>query len=105
MNLLEIFNTVPKVFNWYARLTPKNQTRFNHIVVLIASWVLFYFNDQQHRKNNALLTIGINNVNNLRSQEQDRYTTKLERYADKFQSFAEKQDKQEKEINQIKKEP
>jgi len=86
-------------------MTPIKRIQFNHLVVLFASWVILYFNDSQHRKHNALLTSGIDTVNNLRAKDQERYTTKLESYSDKFKNFSEELLKQEKELNQIKKEP
>lgn len=105
MNLLDIFNAIPQLFNWYSKMPSIKRIQFNHLVVLFASWIILYFNDSQHRKHNALLASGIDAVNNLRSKDQERYTTKLESYSDKFQSFSEELLKQEKELKQIKKEP
>ena len=103
MTIIEIIQVVPKLYNWYSKMTPIKQIRFNYIVLLVASWSILYYNDHQHRKNNAQLTIGLNTANDLRSKDQERYTTKLESYSDKFQSFSEKLLKQEQEFKQIKK--
>lgn len=85
-------------------MTPLKQIRFNYIVMLSASWGILIWNDNQHRKNTDQLSVRVDAVNNLRSKDQERYTTKLESYSDKFQSFSEKLLKQEQEYKQIKKE-
>ena len=103
MTFIEIIQAVPKLYNWYSKMTPIKQIRFNYIVLLTASWGIMYYNDYQHRQNNDKLTSGLNTANNLRSKDQERYTTKLEAYSDKFQSFSEKLLQQEQELKQIKK--
>jgi len=99
---IETVEKIPKLYNWYSKMSPENRIQFIYIVLLVASWTILYFNDSQHKANNAALTIGINRVNDLRSKDQERYTTNLEFYTNKFADIFERQLEQKEEIKQIK---
>jgi len=103
MKFLDLFNQIPRLYNWYSDLSPTKRKDFNYIILLIASWSILVYNDRQHRENNTILTDRIDSVNNLRSKDQERYTGNLEYYTNSFKSFSEQILKQKEEIKNIKK--
>jgi hypothetical protein len=74
----------------------------NYIIILTVVISLAYYNDKRHSENYAILSARIDSVNNSRAKEQEKYTTKLEYYTDKFNSLLVVLIQQKKEIKQIK---
>ena len=104
MKFLDYILQLPKLFDWYFKLPTLKRTNLNYILLLGFVVLLSYYNDQQHRDNYSVLSNRIDTTNNFRSQEQEKYTAKLEYYTDKFNHLLELLIKQREEIKQIKKE-
>lgn len=101
MKILDFFSEIPKLFDWYFRLPQLKRIQLNYIVLISLIIILSYYNDKQHRDNYAVLSARIDSVNNSRAKEQEKYTTKLEYYTDKFNHLLEilLQKKEQDKIN------
>ena len=104
MKFLDYILQFPKLFDWYFKLPALKRIQLNYIVVLTGVVIISYYNDQQHRDNYTVLSNRIDTINNARSQEQEKYTTGLRYYTDKFNYLLELLIKQREEIKQINKE-
>lgn len=103
MKILEYFKEIPKLFDWYFGLTQSKRMNLNYIILIITIVAAGYWNDSKHNENYIALSNRIDAVNNLRAQEQERYTVKLESYTDKFNLLLEKLIEQNKEVENLKK--
>lgn len=103
MKFLQYFDKIPQLFDWYFRLASLKRMNLNYIIIISIILAAGYYNDKRHNENNVVLINRIDSANNLRSQEQERYTVKLESYTDKFNGLLEKLIEQQKEVKQIKK--
>lgn len=104
MKILDYFREIPNFFNWYFQLPQLKRIQMNYIVLIALLITLSYYNDKQHRENTAGLSNRIDAINNSRTKEQEKYTTKLEYYTDKFNHLLELLIQQKKEQEQLKKE-
>lgn len=102
MKILEYFQEIPKLFDWYFLLPPIKRIQLNYIVILALVISLAYYNDKRHSANYAVITARIDSVNNNRAKEQEKYTAKLEFYTDKFNNLLVKLIEQRERIKQIK---
>jgi hypothetical protein len=102
MKILDYFKEIPKLFDWYFLLPQIKRIQLNYIIILSVVITLAYYNDKRHSENYAILSARIDSVNNNRAKEQEKYTTKLEYYTDKFNSLLVVLIQQRKEIKQIK---
>jgi hypothetical protein len=102
MKILDFFKEIPKLFDWYFLLPQIKRIQLNYIIILTVVMILAYYNDKRHSENYAILSARIDSVNNNRAKEQEKYTTKLEYYTDKFNSLLVVLIQQRKEIKQIK---
>lgn len=102
MKILDFFREIPKLFDWYFTLPQLKRISLNYIVIIALLITLSYYNDKQHRDNYAVLSSRIDSVNDSRAKEQEKYTTKLEYYTEKFNHLLEMllQKKEQDKINQ-----
>lgn len=105
MKLIELLKDLPKIIDWYFQLPGLKRIQLNYIIILALIISLSYYNDKQHRDNYTILSARIDSTNNSRAQEQEKYTTKLEYYTDKFNHLLEILIQQKKEQSTIKNEP
>lgn len=89
MKIVEYFQEIPKLFNWYFQLQAIKRVQLNYVILLIITTSLAYYNDKQHRENYTILSARMDTVNNSRTQEQEKYTSKLVYYTDKFNRLLE----------------
>jgi hypothetical protein len=104
MKYLDYILQFPKLFDWYFTLPAIKRIQLNYILLLTAVASLAYYNDKLHRENTIALSNRIDSTNAIRSQEQEKYTVKLEYYTDKFNHLLEILIEQKKEIKEIKSE-
>lgn len=104
MKLLDYITQIPKLFDWYFKLSALKRIQLNYICILAAVVLLAYYNDKLHRENNAALAARIDTINDARSTEQEKYTASLRFYTDKFNALLEKLLQQNQEIKKIKNE-
>lgn len=102
MKILDFFKEIPKLLDWYFLLPQLKRIQLNYIIILSIVFTMAYYNDKRHNENYAILSARIDNVNNNRAKEQEKYTAKLELYTDKFNSLLVVLIQQRKEIKQIK---
>ena len=102
MKILDFLLGIPKFFDWYFQLQPIKRMNLNYIALIAAIITLSYYNDKQHRDNYLVLSGRIDSVNNSRTKEQEKYTTKLEYYTDKFNHLLEILLQQKREQEKIK---
>jgi hypothetical protein len=105
MKILDFFREIPKLFDWYFQLPQLKRIQLNYILLIALLFTISYYNDKQHRENYIVLSVRIDAVNNSRTKEQEKYTTKLEFYTDKFNHLLELLIQQKKEREQLKNEP
>jgi hypothetical protein len=104
MNLMDLFSSIPKLFDWYLAMPIIKRIQINYITILTLVIVFTYYNDKRHAANYTILSARIDTINNSRAKEQEKYTAKLEYYTDKFNSLLVVLIQQKKEIKQIKEE-
>ena len=102
--LIEFLGKAPQIIDWYFGLTPTRRMNLNYITIITVIVTASYYNDHKHNENYTAISNRIDAVNNLRSKEQERYTVKLESYADKFKDVFEKITLQKNEVKQLKQE-
>ncbi|MDR6844499.1 hypothetical protein [Flavobacterium granuli] len=89
MKILDYFRELPKIFDWYFLLPQIKRIQLNYIILLATVMSIAYYNDKRHRENYTILSTRIDAINNSRTQEQEKYTTKLVYYTDKFNHLLE----------------
>lgn len=104
MKLLDFFREIPKLFDWYFLLPQLKRLQLNYIILIASIITISYYNDKQHRENYIVLSARNDTINNSRTKEQEKYTSKLEFYTDKFNHLLELLIQQRKEREQIKNE-
>lgn len=105
MKFTNYLREIPKLFEWYFQLSKLNRVQLNYIAVIVFLISLSYYNDKLHREHYTVLANRNDTINNSRTKEQEKYTTKLEFYTDKFNHLLELLIQQRKEREQLKKEP
>lgn len=89
MKFLDYLKDIPNLVNWYFQLQLHKRVQLNYIILLATVMTIAYYNDKQHRNNYTVLSTRIDTINNARTQEQEKYTTKLVYYTDKFNHLLE----------------
>jgi hypothetical protein len=89
MKLLEIFQQISKLFDWYFQLQPIKRIQLNYILLLALVLTAAYYNDKQHRDNYKNVVNRMDVVNDARSKEQAGYTKNLEFFTEKFNHLLE----------------
>jgi hypothetical protein len=104
MKILDFFREIPKLFDWYFLLPQLKRLQLNYIILIASVITISYYNDKRHRENYIVLSARNDTINNSRTKEQEKYTSKLEFYTDKFNHLLELLIQQRKEREQIKNE-
>lgn len=102
MKILNCIAQIPNLFNWYFKLPVIQRMQLNYITIIAVIITLSYNNDKKHRDSYTILNSRIDSVNDARTKEQEKYTTKLEFYTDKFNHLLEillQQKKEQEKIN------
>lgn len=102
MKFLELFTLIPKIFDWYFNMENLRRVQLNFIVVLCLLFTYIYYTNKAYAENITILATRLDNSNDARAKEQEKYTAKLEYYTDKFSELLFKIDKQKEELKQIK---
>lgn len=102
MKFLELFTLIPKLFDWYFNMENIRRVQLNFIVVLCLLFTYIYYTNKAYAENITILATRLDNANDSRAKEQEKYTTKLEYYTDKFSELLFKIEKQKEELKQIK---
>lgn len=102
MKLLELFPALQKIFDWYFNMDNLKRIQMNYIIVLILLITYIYYSHQTYVANITILSTRIDTINNSRTQEQEKYTAKLEYYTDKFNNLLVILIEQRKELKEIK---
>jgi hypothetical protein len=102
MMIKEWLSQIPIFFKWYFSLDQLKRIQLNYIFIIAMLILTIYFNDSKHRENYSKLSDRFDSVSNNRYKEQEKYTTKLEFYTDKFNNLLEKLIEQKQKIEEIK---
>ena len=97
----EWLSQIPIFFKWYFSLDQLKRIQLNYIFIIAMLILTIYFNDSKHRENYSKLSDRFDLVSNSRYKEQEKYTTKLEFYTDKFNNLLEKLIEQKQKIEMI----
>lgn len=102
--ILDLLSAIPKLFDWYFNMEAIRRVQLNFIVVLCIVFTYIYYTNKANAANITVLATRLDNANDSRAKEQEKYTAKLEYYTDKFSGLLDKIDKQKEELKQLKEE-